>query len=141
MMFSKEYFKYLLTSNRYLLILVFFLFAFNAIGNTIKGLDLLLQGFLAVLFSFILPIIVFYHVHDKRAVDSYFALPVDRKRILATSILFCFLIVYAGIAIGILAFAYRSDGPFNKHRFCPVDNGFGRVSAGDVSFCSVSDRQ
>ena len=113
MMFSKEYFKYLLTSNRYLLILVFFLFAFNAIGNTIKGLDLLLQGFLAVLFSFILPIIVFYHVHDKRAVDSYFALPVDRKRILATSILFCFLIVYAGIAIGILAFAYRSDGPFN----------------------------
>ena len=55
MMFSKEYFKYLLTSNRYLLILVFFLFAFNAIGNTIKGLDLLLQGFLAVLFSFILP--------------------------------------------------------------------------------------
>ena len=99
MMFSKEYFKYLLTSNRYLLILVFFLFAFNAIGNTIKGLDLLLQGFLAVLFSFILPIIVFYHVHDKRAVDSYFALPVDRKRILATSILFCFLIVYAGIAM------------------------------------------
>ena len=51
MMFSKEYFKYLLTSNRYLLILVFFLFAFNAIGNTIKGLDLLLQGFLAILFS------------------------------------------------------------------------------------------
>ena len=29
MMFSKEYFKYLLTSNRYLLILVFFLFAFS----------------------------------------------------------------------------------------------------------------
>ncbi len=112
-MFSKEYFKYLVTSSRYLLILIFLVFAFNAIGNSIRGLDVILQSFLALLFSFILPIIVFFHVHDKRAVDSYFALPIERKKILGTSILFCFFIIYAGMAMGIVAYALRSKTPFN----------------------------
>ena len=39
MMFSKEYFRYLLSSNRYLLILLLLVGMLNALGNTIRGLD------------------------------------------------------------------------------------------------------
>ncbi|MBR3006248.1 MAG: hypothetical protein IKH68_06295, partial [Erysipelotrichaceae bacterium] len=90
-MFSKEYFRYLLSSNRYLLILLLLVGMLNALGNTIRGLDLILQGIFAVGCSFILPMIVFYHVHDKKAVDSYLSLPVSRKAMLVTGIVFCFL--------------------------------------------------
>ncbi len=111
MMFSKEYFRYLLSSNRYLLILLLLVGMLNALGNTIRGLDLILQGVFAVGCSFILPMIVFYHVHDKKAVDSYLSLPVSRKAMLVTGIVFCFLGVYLMIAIGCIAFGIKGQYP------------------------------
>ena len=116
MMFSKEYFRYLLSSNRYLLILLLLVGLLNAFGNSLRGFDLILQGVFAIGCSFILPMIVFYHVHDKKAVDSYLSLPVSRKAMLTTGISFCFMVVYAMIALGIIAYGVKGQyvaDPFN----------------------------
>ncbi len=112
-MFSMSYFKYLVSSKKYLLILILMITLLNTIGNSIKGLDLIFQGVLAIGLSFALPAIVFYHVHDKKAVDTYFSLPVSRKKLLWTGILFCSAIVFMVIVAGIVAFRIKCEESFN----------------------------
>ena len=112
-MFSKDLFRYLVDSKKYLLIFIVLVSLLNGIGNSIKGLDLLLQGVFAIGLSFLMPALVFYHVHDKRAVDSYFSLPVSRKKMLVTNVCFCTLTVFVTIAIGVVCFAYKWDRSLN----------------------------
>lgn len=104
-MFSKEYFRYLFNSKKYLIVLVLLMSLFNIVATTeLKGLTLLLQGLYALVLAYTLPLIVFRHVHDRKAVDTYFSLPVSRKALLGTGILFCFLTVYLTLAPGIISY-------------------------------------
>ena len=100
-MFSKEYFRYLFRSQKYLLLLILIVTLLNVLGTSLRGLSLLIQCLMAVGLSFLMPFLVFYHVHDKKAVDTFFSIPVSRKSLLFTGVLFCILTVYIPLAIGI----------------------------------------
>ncbi len=109
-MICKSYFDYLCKSKKYLLIFIFLvslLIGFSTRNLWNDYLGLALQGILSVILSFVLPAVVFYHVHNKKACDMYFSLPVSRKQLLCTGVLFCVtciyvplscMIVYQGIA-------------------------------------------
>ena len=103
-MFSKEYFIYLIKSNKYLLLLITLVTLLNVLGNQINGLMILLQGFFTVVLSVAIPMSVFYHVHDKKAADTYFSIPVSRKALLFTGIVFCVLVVYLPFACSIIRY-------------------------------------
>ena len=111
-MFSKEYFKYLFQSKKYLLLFLLVFTLLNVIGTKLTGLSLILQCMTAVGLSFLLPVMVFYHVHDRKAVDTYFSIPVSRKALLITGELFCILIVYLLLGAGIVAYGIQKDMAF-----------------------------
>ena len=56
---------------------------------------------------------VFYHIHDKKAADTYFSLPESRKTILVTGILFCSIIVFLCIGSGVIAYDIRIKEKFD----------------------------
>ena len=100
-MFSKEYFKYLIRSHRYLLLLIFLITILNCIGHQRLNHSWLigLQSLFCVILLYVMPVDVFFHIHDKRAIDTYFALPISRKAMLLTGILFCTACVYLPYSI------------------------------------------
>lgn len=103
-MFSKEYFTYLLKSKKYLLLLIVLITLLNVLGNAHNAIMMLLQGFFTIVLAFAVPFDVFYHVHNKKAVDTFFSIPVSRKALLGTGILFSFLVVYLPFACGIIRY-------------------------------------
>ena len=108
-MFSLDYFKYLIKSNKYLLLLIGFISLLTVVGTREVKVSLYLQFFISLGLCFILPITIFYHVHDKKAVDTYFSIPVSRKKILFTGLLFCFLVAYISLLIPIIADGIRES--------------------------------
>ena len=115
-MFSKEYFTYLLKSKKYLLIFILLIAFLNAVGSGKNEIGMIIQGFLCVVLTYLIPCNVFSYVHDKKAVDTYFSIPVSRKAMLVTGIVFCaataympFVITFSFFAvaegIGILSYA------------------------------------
>lgn len=93
---NKEYFKYLLSSKRSLLVflgvinllfptLIYFLsladgWYYNTAMNTV-----LYSCALVFLECVLLPVIYFSFLHNKKGVDTYFALPISRKEIYITT--------------------------------------------------------
>lgn len=106
-MFSKEYFRYLFRSQKYLLLLILIVTLLNVLGTSVNGLSVLIQCALAVGLSFLMPFLVFYHVHDKKAVDTFFSIPVSRKSLLFTGVLFCILTIYIPLTIGIAGYGIK----------------------------------
>ncbi|MGN1405236.1 MAG: hypothetical protein ACI4WM_03125 [Erysipelotrichaceae bacterium] len=97
---NRNYFKYLLRSNKFV---IAFVFIVNALIYVIERIN---QNFyFSSLFSntgnivfffilcFVLPVLMFHHVQNKRSVDSYFALPVKRRNMAITSIVFAILLI------------------------------------------------
>ena len=105
-MLSKEYFLYLLKSRKYLLILIALVSLLNVLGNQMVEVMLLLQALFSILLSFAIPMDVFYHVHSKKAVDTYFSLPVSRKKLLWTGIFFSFLVVVLPACAGLIRYDF-----------------------------------
>ena len=103
-MFSKEYLTYLLKSKKYLLLLIVLITLLNVLGNAHNAIMMFLQGFFTIVLAFAVPIDVFYHVHNKKAVDTFFSIPVSRKALLGTGIIFSFLVVYLPFACGIIRY-------------------------------------
>ena len=101
-MFSKEYFLYLLKSKKYLLILIGLITLLNVVGNQSEGFMLLLQVFFTLVLVFAVSVDVFYHVHDKKAADTYFSLPLSRRKMLITGIVFSVAVVYLPFALSIV---------------------------------------
>ena len=112
MMFSKEYLKYLFRSNKYLLLFLAVFTLLNVLGTSLRGLSLLLQCLAAIGLSFLLPVMVFYHVHDRKAIDTYFSIPVSRKALLITGEFFCILIVYLVLGAGIISNGIQEEKTF-----------------------------
>ena len=95
-MINKNYFKNLISSNRYLILFIALITSLTVFTNDHTA-------FLSVLLnclSFFMPIYVLKFIHDKKSVDTYFSLPVSRKELLNTSLLFCLIVSYIPNAIG-----------------------------------------
>ncbi len=110
-MFSLDYFKYLLKSKKGILIFegLVILLVFIGIGHAAAGSYLALMLALA----YFLTLNIFNYVHSKKAVDTYFALPVSRKAMLSTGIIFSYVFSYLPSAIATLCkLAIR--GEFNS---------------------------
>lgn len=88
-MFSKEYFIYLLKSKKYLLLFIGLITILNLLGNKESSLSMIISCLIALVSAYGMPLIVFYFVHDKKAVDTFFSIPVSRKALLYSSLLFC----------------------------------------------------
>ena len=104
-MFSKEYFTYLFKSKKYLLIFILLISFLNAVGSYNDEIGLIIQGFLCVVLTYLIPCNVFSYVHDKKAVDTYFSIPVSRKAMLITGILFCIIVAYVPFVVTFSFFA------------------------------------
>ena len=98
-MFSKEYFTYLFKSKKYLLIFILLIAFLNAVGSGDNEIGMVIQGFLCVILTYLIPCNVFSYVHDKKAVDTYFSIPVSRKTLLVTGILFCVIVAYVPFVV------------------------------------------
>ncbi len=98
-MFSKEYFTYLFKSKRYLLIFILLIAFLNILGIGNEDVGLVIQGFLCTVLTYVIPCNVFSYVHDRKAVDTYFSIPVSRKAMLVTGIIFCVLVTYVPFVV------------------------------------------
>lgn len=107
-MFSMEYFKYLIKSKKYLILIVFLLTLFAAFIEY-KESSIAAQSFFSGVLLYIMPVLVFYYVHDKKAVDTFFSIPVSRKRMLLTSLLFIVLVIFIPQLIGTIIFGIRAQ--------------------------------
>ena len=97
-MFSLEYFKYLLKSKKYILaliILVTLLISVTSINYDFMIFHVIICGMLC----FLLPASVFYYIQNKKAVDTFYSLPVSRKKLLFTGLLFCIVTIYMSFMI------------------------------------------
>ena len=103
-MISTSYLKYLWKSKKYLILFslaMTILFSVISPGSRDgKKIELVLVDALAVALCYALPCLVFRFTHEKRSVDSYYPLPLSRKQLLYTGILFCFLCVFACLTVG-----------------------------------------
>ena len=106
-MFSREYFKYLFNSKKYLLLFIFLISLLMVIAGANLEFAFLLQFVFSLLLSFVMPVLVFDHVHDKKAVDTYFSLPLSRKKMLYTGLVFCFAIVYPVLMMAVIAYGIK----------------------------------
>ncbi len=93
-MFSKEYFTYLLKSKKYLLIFILLIAILNTLGSGDDHIGMVIQGFLCTVLTYLIPCNVFSYVHDRKAVDTFFSIPVSRKAMLMTGVVFCALAAY-----------------------------------------------
>ena len=103
-MFSKEYFNYLVKSKRYLLLIILLITLLNVFGTTDAQVSFGIEGVIALLLCFFLPVYVFHYVHDKKAVDTFFSIPVSRTATLFSGLLFCILTAYIPLALVSLFF-------------------------------------
>lgn len=105
-MLNKAYFTYLLKSKKYFLIIVCILQAIMAFAVTSKSqvTDSINYAFLGtyvfgLIIAFVLPLIVFSYIHNKKAIDTYFSLNMSRNALLFTGLLYCFVVAYGSYLI------------------------------------------
>ncbi len=99
-MINNKYLKYLFQNKK--IAWIFFLVMYMAVSlssfitysSGTYQFTLRCSFILSVLMTFVLPIFLFSFVHRKRSCDLYFSLPVKRKELLCTTILFSFLIIF-----------------------------------------------
>ena len=103
-MFSLEYFKYLLKSRKYLLLFIFLITLLNILGTKDPKVYVIIQAFLSLAMTFVLPLNIFYYIHDRKAIDTFFSIPVSRKALLVTGLVFCILGVYLPFALSIVCY-------------------------------------
>ena len=90
-MFSKEYFNYLLKSKKYLLLFVFLLTIMNILSNKTVDITLGIECVICFGLAYFLPVYIFSYIHNKKAVDTFFSMPISRKAMLITAIIFIIL--------------------------------------------------
>ncbi len=100
--------KYLYRSRRYLILLVFLVTLLNAAIDLDKT-GLYLQAFLSLCLMFALPALTFFFVHDRKAVDTFFSIPVSRRRLLTDSLIFIVSVIYVPLACCILVYGVKEN--------------------------------
>lgn len=110
---SKSYFKYLFNSNK---VLISFIFIVQFLICLIENLTVALYNDEILVYSgnlffcyalvFVLPILLLHYVQDKKSVDSYFALPVKRRSIIVTTLLFAWLLVLVPLTLILVGYSF-----------------------------------
>ncbi len=98
-MLNKNYFNYLIKSKKYFLVaicIVQSIVAFSNFGKDFNEYSLLSNTMafsygIGMMIAFILPLVIFSYVHNKKAVDTFYSLNVSRKSMLFTGLVFCLL--------------------------------------------------
>lgn len=98
---SKDYLKYLFKSKKSLCVVVivlYILFFVTAVVSNSEALErfvdsLLVNCIITGLLAYALVPIFFSFIHNKKAVDAYFALPVTRKEMIVTSLFFIDIVI------------------------------------------------
>ena len=99
-MINNKYLKYLFQNKK--IAWIFFLVMYMAVSlssfitysSGTYQFSLRCSFILSILMTFVLPIFLFSFVHRKRSCDLYFSLPVKRKELLCTTIVFSFFIIF-----------------------------------------------
>lgn len=105
-MFSMEYFKYLIKSKRYLILLIGLVTLLNIVGSK-ESTGVFLQSILSIVLAYLLPVYIFYYNHDKKAVDTFYSIPVSRKALLITGVLFIIGLIYIPLALTVIPYMIR----------------------------------
>lgn len=103
---NKQYFNYLIKSKKGAITFVVILYVLFYITVTIttSGVQAALIGFLTAgiilgILSYVIVPIMFNYVHNKKAVDSYFCLPISRREMLVTTMVFSLMVVIVPFVI------------------------------------------
>ncbi len=103
---NNSLFKYLMKSKKTAIIFIFVVYAllysmvYAIVGlNEAYILSLAIATVIAFILSVVLIPISFCYVHNKKAVDSYFSLPISRKEQLITTELFCDLVILIPVVL------------------------------------------
>lgn len=105
-MFSKEYFSYLFKSKKYLLLIILLITLLNVFGNQEIKVALCIEAVICGMLCYFLPVYIFSFIHNKKAVDTFFSIPVSRKATLISGILFCILTVYIPLALTLVFYGF-----------------------------------
>ena len=108
-MFSKEYFNYLLKSKKYLLLFVFLLTIMNILSNKTVDITLGIECVICFGLAYFLPVYIFSYIHNKKAVDTFFSMPISRKAMLITAIIFIILSCYIPLALATTVFCVSKE--------------------------------
>lgn len=108
---NKNYFKFLISSNKVLYAFIalteVILTAISPITTNNAQSVVYKVWFVAIIAAFALPVLSFYHALNKKAVDSYFALPLRRKELAITTIVTNLLVIaIPTVAILVFLFTY-----------------------------------
>ena len=109
-MLNKNYISYLIKSKKYLLIalcIVQAILAFSNFGKPLNEYTLLsnttmLSYGLGAIVAFVLPLVIFSYVHNKKAVDTYYSLNISRKSLLFTGLVYCFILAFLPFLVSAL---------------------------------------
>lgn len=122
-MLNKAYFTYLFKSKKYFLIIVCILqaimaFAVNGRSMSSDSINYAFFGgyIFSLIIAFVLPLIIFSYIHNKKAVDTYFSLNMSSSSLLFTGLLFCFVVAYGSYLISslvtLVGLLIKSQGSF-----------------------------
>ena len=102
-MLNLDYMKYLFKSKKFLILFIFLAYLVFAIDNY-YDYDLIsgLMVSFTVLLTFVLPCLVFHYIHNKKAIDTYFSIPISRKELLISGITCIILVIYVPYVISTL---------------------------------------
>ncbi len=120
---NKNYFNYIIQSKKigwiFFAIMYISISLFSALFvdsydwiNTVFDVSLIFGFALTI----VLPILLFHYVHSKKSVDMYFSLPISRRQMLVTSIVFQFLYIFG------LFFVTTLIGVIFTHEFINISN-------------------
>ncbi len=103
-MLSLDYLRFLFKKNKFLILFILLTNLIICMGNndiTIAiDFKLYLSFFFLIILTYILPCINLSYIHNKKAVDSYYALPISRTTALTSVLTFTILTIYIPYFIG-----------------------------------------
>lgn len=110
-MLNKNYLKYLFKSKKYFLLFILLVQAILTISNLRSFLYLnssiihnpVFIGYvIGLIIAFVLPLVVFSYVHNKKAIDTFYPLNMSRKEMLVTGVVFSFLVAIITYLVSVI---------------------------------------
>lgn len=111
-MINKQYLYQLYRSKRYLLFFILMLYLLFALSEFFSARPVcfnLWQLLVTLVAAYVLPMLVLSYVHDRKAIDCYGSLPLSRKEMLATALLFCNLSIIVPLSLAFLLSSFLVD--------------------------------
>jgi len=98
-MLNLNYLKFLFKSKRYFNFFILLVTVLSCLTLG-KSTAVYFNYGLAICLAYFMPVYIFSYVHDKKAIDSYYCLPISRKELLVTGLLYSFIIAIIPYILG-----------------------------------------